>query len=387
MKQRNFGNKGVSFIVAVSIILAAIVTLTIAFQAFVVPELNRENAFIHTQDILESLNNLYSNHETTLPLSYSGIPFFSPPTFVGQLAFSTDVNLNMTVNDIKETYEEEISLDGTLAEPLSITDLSVALLTFQHVQEDIEVNATFTNGEEESAFYLISEDYSTTLTRIQLDVTLDSNTVTYNYTIYDGDSFEIDLFAPIYNAASALKNASTLHYTTTSPESALFLKYTKIELLNINHTSSGAIIYDPSNFPLSYLTTPWGVIALQGGTSSIPSSQQIYWGHDTLVLNIYNLTWSAGTVSGTGSVKISYLTNDLITVNSSFSQMKMKFSSNRFNLKNSVSQLAEILRSSAPEHMLVTLQENDDWSEITITTVTGEGKLKLLINNVEATIV
>jgi hypothetical protein len=380
-------NKGVSFIVAVSIILAAIVTLTIAFQAFVVPELNRENAFIHTQDVLESLNNLYSNRETTLPLSYSGIPFFSPPTFVGQLAFSTDVNLNMTLSDIKKIHKEETRLTENSTTPLNIADLSAALLTFKQVQENIEVNATFTNDEEKLIFYLTSEDYSTTLTRIQLNVTIGSTMASYNYTVYDGDVFELDLFAPIYNAASVLKNASAVHYTTTSSESSLFLRYTQLETVNINHTSSGVLIYEPSNFPLSYVATPWGVIALQGGTSSIPSSQQIYWGNDTLILNIFNLTWSAGTVSGTGSVKINYLTGDMITVNSSFSQVTLQFSSNRFNLKNSVSQLAEILRSGAPENLIVTFQEANDWSEITITAVTGEGKLKLLIDNVEATIV
>jgi hypothetical protein len=385
LKQRNLRNKGVSFIVAVSIILAAIVTITVTFQAFVVPELNREHAFVHTQDVLDTLNNLYSNQEASLPLSYSGIPFFSPPTFVGQLSFSSDAKLNMTINGVKEVREVEADVDPNSTR--SIADLSTALLTFQQVSENIEVNVTLTNGEEESVFYLTSENYSSTLTRIQLNVTLDAATTTYNYTICDGDSFEVDLFAPIYDAASALERALTLHYVTTSSDSVFFVKYTQIDLVNVNHTSRGTLLYDPSNFPLSYVATPWGVASLQGGTSSIPSSQQIYWGHDTLILNLYNLTWSAGTVSGTGSVKINYLTNDLVMVDSSFSQMTLNFSSNNFNLENSVSQLAEILRSGAPEHLLVTLQENDDWSEITITAVTGEGKLNLIINNVEATIV
>ncbi|MCX8176031.1 MAG: hypothetical protein N3E48_02225 [Candidatus Bathyarchaeota archaeon] len=150
--------------------------------------------------------------------------------------------------------------------------------------------------------------------------------------------------------------------------------------------AQGAIIYKPSNFPLSYITTPWGVTALQGGTSAIPSTMRIYWAKDVLVLSLYNITWSnIGTISGSGSIGIKLKPQNQVSINSSVSMLQLNCSCGRFNLKNSLLQLKTLLQNDAPENILLSYEEGSDWLMITVTsTNTAKINMKLLIRNVEA---
>jgi hypothetical protein len=374
-------NKGISVIVAVSIMLAAIVTVSATIQVFVIPELNRETAYTHIQEVFNNFNTLYYQDETTIPLSYSGTPFFSPSSFVGQLTFNPTETIQLTINGTKQFIQNETSLTDS-ANITDIVNISKAILNFQEITDNLEVNATFTKNPEEKLIFNLKSNPHDTSIRIQLNVTQEL-TSSYNYTLSDGDAFEIDFFAPIYNASSAIQNATSLYYTTNSQNCSLFIAYEQTVTIDLTYTANGSILYEPSNFPLSYLYTQYGLIALQGGTSSLPSSPQIFWTDDQLNLNLYNLTSNAGTISGTGNVKISYLTKNLTSLTSSFSTLKLKITSNHFDLTNSTSQLAQILRSSAPQGTKITFQQNNNWQEITIE---GEKTLDLVIHNIEANI-
>lgn len=375
-------NKGVSVVVAVSIMLAAIVTASVTVRVFIIPELNRETAFAHTQEAFDGFNNLYYEQEATIPLSYSGIPFLSPASFVGQLSFIPTTTIELTANDTKQLTKIETTISNNST--INMTNISKAILNFQNVSvtENFEVNATFTNAINKNATFHLTSKNDTTWTQFQLNVTMES-TSSYTYTLVNGDTFEIDIFAPIYNASSIIHNTTTLNFTTNSPNCSLFLSYEKTEVTDITCTARGSLHYDPSNFPRSYLYTPWGLTAIQAGTSSLPSSPQIYCVNNQLILNLYNLTSTSGTISGTGSAKINFLTNSMNSINSSISSLKLRFSSNQYNLTNSVSQLFEILSNTIPENLDITLQNGDNWSEIAIT---GENQLNLIIHNVEAKI-
>ncbi len=380
-------NKGVSSVVAASILLAALVTAAVTFQAFIVPELDREKAFAHSQDVLYSFEKLYSEGKTTLPLSYSGAtPFFSPTSFTGQLSYIPSVTLKVDVSNATYIRETEILLSESAN--LSMQSLSNAAIYFKNVSDNIEATCNFTNSEEQTVFQIHTEQLTYgdgTLMRIQLNITLNSESTSYNYSIVSGDSLELSLFSPLYNTTTALSRTSHVQYTTNSSSCMLFLKYMATTTDNLSYTSSGAIRYKPGNFPLSYLATPWGITAIEIGTSAIPSPMQIYWAKDTLVLDLYNTTWSnIGTIGGSGPIGIQLKTYDSISVNSKFSRLDMNFSSSDIDLKNSVLQLEAILQSGTPEGVSIYHQEGADWLTITVEDTEGAGSVSILIRSMEA---
>jgi len=377
-------NKGVSSVIAASILLAALVTVAVTYQAFIVPELDREKAFTHSQDVLYSFKKLYSEGTATIPLSYAGTPFFSSTTFTGQLSYTPLVTIRVDVNSATEVNEEETLLSETAT--IHMQSLSDASLYFENVADNVEATCSFTSSEEQTVFQVHTEKLTvgneTTLIRIQLGITHGSVSAYYNYSVFSGDTLNLPLLSPLYGLASTLHKTSQVQYTTNSSSCLLFLKYRVATTANLSYTSSGAIRYEPSNFPLSYVATPWGITAIEGGTSAIPSPLQIYWTKDTLVLDLYNTTWSnIGTVSGSGSVGLKFETDNSISVDSTFSRVDMNFSFSEVNLKNSVLQLEAILQSGAPEGTVIYHQEGDNGLTITIE---GTSSINMLIRNIEA---
>jgi len=374
--------KGVSTVVATSIILAAIVTASLVIQAFVVPELRREKAYVHSQDILRSFEELYSKERCVIPLSHSGIPFFSPVSSTGQLRYDSQIGITVDAFNVTEVKKVEKQLNSQ--DEFEVKDTSEAYFFCQNASDDLEVNCTFSKDAGKVTFLITSEllNYNNlTLIRFQLKVTRDSTIGVYNYTVVQGDSFGLNFMDPIYSASSFIKEASRVYYETSSPNCFLSLKYLKTELKNISFSAMGAVIYEPNDFPLSYAATPWCLIALEAGNSSLVASPRILWVNDTLIVNLYNFTWDAGTVGGAGSVSVYLLTSSFVSLKSSFSRLYMNFTSASSSLKNSYLQLVDILKSSAPENIKVSIQQEGNWIKVSFE---GRGNLDLVIHNVKA---
>lgn len=379
-------NQGVSSVIAASILLAALLTIATTFQAFIVPELDREQAFIHSQKILQSFKELYVKGTTTIPLAYTGTTFFSATTYPGQISYIPSVLVDVNVDDVTILNEEEVILNESST--INMQGLSDASLLLKNVSDNIEAAIVFVNDEEQIFLKILTIKYTSnnlTLMKIQLHVTLNLKYVTHNYTIFSGDSVELPLFSPPYGLASTLRKTTQVQYTTNSPLCTLYLKYLTTTTKNVSYIAQGAIVYTPSNFPLSYTTTPWGITALQSGTSAIPSPMQIYWtAKDTLVLDLYNITWgNIGTVSGSGSVEIKFKAQNQVLINSTTSSLKLNFSYNQLNLKNSILQLKSLLQKDAPENVAFFMEEGFGRLVVTVTS-TSKININILIRNVEA---
>ena len=374
--------KGVSTVVATSIILAAIVTASFAIQAFVIPELRREKAYIHSQDVLRSFEELYSKERCVIPLSHPGIPFFSPASSTGQLRYDPHVRIRVEVFNVTELKKVERRLNRQ--EEFEVKDTSEALFLCQNASDNLEVNCTFSKDTKKVTFLITSKSLNynnLTLIRFQLKVMLDSTFDVYNYTVVQGDSFSLNFMNPVYKASSFIKEASRVYYETNSSNCFLFLKYLKVELKNVSFSAMGAVIYESSDFPLSYAALPWCLIALEAGNSSLAASPRILWVNDTLTANLYNFTWGLGTVGGVGSASVHLLTSDSSSFKSSFSRLSLNFTSTSLNLKNSQLQLVDILKSSAPENIKVSIQQGENWIEVSFK---GRGNLDLVVHNVKA---
>lgn len=379
-------NKALSSVIAASILLAAILTIATAFQAFIVPELDREQAFIHSQKILQNLKELYTKEATTIPLAYAGTPFFSATTYPGQISYTPAASINISAYNITIVNEEEALLNENTN--ITMQGLSEATLFLKNITDNIKASINFINNENPLLLKIHTEkhtfDTDITLIKIHLNITINSEYTTYNYTIFAGDSIELPLLTPLYGLASTLIKTTQVQYTTNSSTCLLFLKYLATTTTNMNYIAQGAITYKPGNFPLSYTTTPWGITALQSGTSAIPTPMQIYWTKDTLVLNLYNITYSnIGTISGSGSIGVNFKTQNQTSINSTISTLKLTFSYNQFNLKNSILQLKALLQNSAPENILISHEEGNHWLTITITGANNVN-MKLIIQNIEA---
>ncbi|MEM1524985.1 MAG: hypothetical protein QW618_02465, partial [Nitrososphaerales archaeon] len=218
-------------------------------------------------------------------------------------------------------------------------------------------------------------DYAIRMIRFELKI-MDSTTRTYYYTINEGDSLILNLMNPIYNL-SQFYTQSTLYYTTNSPK--LYLKYLKQENLNKNFKVKGAITYQSSGYQLSYLATSWGLISFNEVNSSICASPQIFWINDVLTINLLNITWGKGLISGVGNAKISLVEKNNLIIISKFSKLTLNFTYIS-NIKNAHIQLIDILKSNTPQNINTFIQKGDDWIVITFE---GDGNFKILIINVD----
>ena len=374
--------KGVSTVVAISIILAAIVTASFAIQAFIVPELERERAYLHSQDILRSFEELYSKGRCVISLSHSGVPFFPPISSTGQVGYDPQIGVTISAFNVTELKEVEKQLDSQ--DEFEVRSTSEAYFLCQNASDSLKVNCTFSKDAEKVTFLITSEllkHDNTTLVRFQLRVIRNSNFNVYNYTVFQGDSFSLNLMNPIYNVTSFIKEASKVYYKANSPNCFLILKYLETEHKNTIFSVRGAIIYETSGFPLSYAATPWGLTALEAGNSSLAAFPKILWVNNTLTVNLYNFTWNMGTIGGTGAVSLHLLTtSSFVSLKSSFSRLYLNFTSASPSLKNSYLQLANILKSSKPENVKVSIQQGDSWVMVSFE---GKGNLDLVISNVK----
>ena len=222
---------------------------------------------------------------------------------------------------------------------------------------------------------------NTTLVRFQLRVIRNSTFNVYNYTVFQGDSFSLNFMNPIYNVTSFIKEASKVYYKANSPNCFLILKYLETGHKNTIFSVRGAIIYETSGFPLSYAATPWGLTALEAGNSSLAAFPKILWVNNTLTVNLYNFIWNMGTIGGTGTVSLHLLTtSSFVSLKSSFSRLYLNITSASPSLKNSYLQLANILKSSKPENVKVSIQQGDSWVMVSFE---GKGNLDLVISNVK----
>ncbi|MGD6934163.1 MAG: hypothetical protein ACQCN5_08160 [Candidatus Bathyarchaeia archaeon] len=376
-------NKGVSSVIAASILLAAIVTVAITYQAFIVPELDRENGFNHMLNVLNDLKELYSGEKVSIPLSYSGTPFFSSTTFTSQLSSTKAVALKIDIYNATQVFEDEQFLD----EPADvlIQSLSDAIFCLNNVTDDFQAVCNFTTPQEKVTVQINSEtslSNEVSLAKVTLNITRSSHSSLYNYTILSYGSLDLPLFSPVYNLTSCLSKTCQVDYLTNSSACVLYVKYATEQLTNLTYTSAGAIKYEPNNYPLTYIATPWGITALESGTSSITSSPQINWVQDTLALDLCNITWNnVGTVSGQGVVGLKFKTLNLTNINTSFAQLNMNFTFSDISLKNSLFQLEKILENGSNQNVSVEYQEGQNWLMILIK---GKGLVDLTVNDVEA---
>jgi hypothetical protein len=381
--KRRLNNKAVSTVIAASILLAAIVTVAITYQAYIVPELNREKAYNHSQDVLRNFEGLYSDGKATIQLSYAGSAFFSSQSFPGQLSYSPSISVNASVyNANQNASKEQLFRDNTAIN--NIQSLSDASLYIENASDSIEATCVFTNADLKEITFQINTEETESMMRIRLNITSNLESTYYYYSIMPDDSFQISLFSPLYSSlTSDLSNTQQIQYTTNSPKSALYIKYVAATPAPIlTYIANGALRYEPATFPLSYIATPWGVTALEAGNSSIPAPFQIYWSKDTLTLDLYNITWNnIGTLSGAGSVGLTFKNYNQTTLNSSFDKLNLNFTYTDCNLKNSIIQLETFLKNSAPEGTLILHQDGDNWIMLTVET---SGYLNLSVHNVEA---
>ena len=375
--------KGVSTVVAVSIILAAVVTASFAIQTFVVPELERERAFLHSQDILISFEELYSKGRCVIPLSHSGVPFFLSTSSTGQVRYDPQIGITLGAFNVTELMKVEKQLNSQ--DEFEVKNISEAYFLCQNASDSLKINCTFFRDTEKVTFLITSEllnrNNNVTLVRFQLRVIQNSTFDVYNYTVVQGDSFSLNFMNPIYNVTSFIKESSKVYYKTNSPNCFLILKYFVTKHKNTIFFVRGAVIYESSGFPLSYAATPWGLTALEAGNSSLATFPKILWVDNTLTVNLYNFTWNMGTIGGTGTVSLHLLTSSFISLKSSFSRLYLNFTSASPSLKNSYLQLANILKSSKPENVKVSVQQGDSWVMVSFE---GKGNLDLVISNVKA---
>ncbi|MCW4024479.1 MAG: hypothetical protein NWF01_05520 [Candidatus Bathyarchaeota archaeon] len=378
--------KAVSSVVAASILLAAIVTVSITFQAYIVPELDRQNAFSHSQNILYNFEKLYSEGTSTLSLSYSGTPFFSPATYTGQLGYLPSIGVNVTVENATQLVSEERFFTKS-PEPQNITvaDISEVYYYFTNVTENIAASCNFTSGQDLQVATQISSQWlnnTTDFMRLQLNVTANSESAYYNYSMFSGDSLELNLLSPIYNLTSKIANTSHVQFETNSSSCMLFLNSLQPSTANITYTACGALYYKSNGFPLAYMATPWGTTALEAGISAMTSASHIYWVGDLLCLDLYNISSSNfGTISGSESVGIGLETYDTLLTNYTFTKIDLAFSFTGYNFTNSLTQLEFVLNSALPDDMSISHQDGADWLTITIE---GTGEANMIIRNVKA---
>jgi hypothetical protein len=180
--------------------------VAVTFQAFVVPELDRQSAFSHSQNILYNFEKLYTEGKSTISLAYSGTPIISPATYTGQLAVVPSVGLNVPVQNATQLLEEEKFF--TESQNMTVTGLSGVRYYFTNVTDNVEATCNFTSSQNEQ---LVETKISTqwlndeaTIMRLQLNVTVDSMSNYYNYSIFYGDTLELNLLSPIYNFTSKL---------------------------------------------------------------------------------------------------------------------------------------------------------------------------------------
>ena len=368
--------------VAVSIILAAVVTASFAIQTFVVPELERERAFLHSQDILISFEELYSKGRCVIPLSHSGVPFFLSTSSTGQVRYDPQIGITLGAFNVTELMKVEKQLNSQ--DEFEVKNISEAYFLCQNASDSLKINCTFFRDIEKVTFLITSELLNcnnVTLVRFQLMVIQNSTFDVYNYTVVQGDSFSLNFMNPIYNVTSFIKESSKVYYKTNSPNCFLILKYLVTKHKNTIFFVRGAVIYESSGFPLSYAATPWGLTALEAGNSSLATFPKILWVDNTLTVNLYNFTWNMGTIGGTETVSLHLLTSSFISLKSSFSRLYLNFTSASPSLKNSYLQLANILKSSKPENVKVSVQQGDSWVMVSFE---GKGNLDLVISNVKA---
>lgn len=381
---RKLNSKGVSSVVAASILLAALVTVAITYQAFIVPELDRENGFNHMLNVLNNLKELYTGGKATIPLSYSGTPFFSSATFTSQLSHTKTVAVNIDIYNATQTFEREQFLDKPAN--LSINSLSNAVIYINNGAGDFQADCSFTGGQETLTIQISSQTIllynETSITKVTLKITRNSQTTLYNYSIFSYGSLDLPLFSPIYNVSSSLIKTFQINYHTNSSACTLYLKYGAENLVDLAYTAAGAITYAPNNYPLTYLATPWGITAVESGTSSITSTPQINWVQDTLTLDLYNISWNnVGTISGQGTAGLKFNTLTSTNIRTAYTQVNMNFTFNDASIKNSILQLEKILEAESKQNLSVEYQEGENWL---IVTIKGAGFVDLTINNVAA---
>ncbi|XHH09087.1 MAG: hypothetical protein ACFCUE_00260 [Candidatus Bathyarchaeia archaeon] len=364
-------NKGIATVVAASLILAAIVTVAITYQAFIVPEQNRQIAFSHTQDVLKSFEGLYSEGYSTFSLSYSGSSFFSSASFPGQLSYSPSTRVKVDLSNVTELTPTQLLLANQTGD-FPIRELSEATLTFENVTENFYGNYNFTHNQQKIVVEVNTETIALTdnteVMRIFLNITSSYGSSSYGYSLFSGDSLHLQLFSPLYGLASDLSQTSSIEYQTDSSSCMLFIQYLAINNTDLTYSARGAIMYKPTSFPLSYIATPWGVTALEAGTSSIPAPIQIRWAQNMLCLDLYNITWkNIGTISGSGAAAIKFNEYNTTCLQSSFDSISMNFTSSDCNINNSIMQLHTMLKNNAPDDAIISIEQNLTWVTLTIT--------------------
>jgi hypothetical protein len=377
-------NRGVATVVAASILLAAIVTALVTYQAFIVPEQNRESAFAHSQGILNSFQQLYTEGASTITLAYSGAQFLSSTTFPGQLSYTPSTNLNVTFINATQLIQTQTLLTNQTGD-IPLLGLTEATVDLENVTDNVLASYNFT-GPQKTSIQLNSETLTLSgqqIIRVYLNITGPSDLVSYRYSLLSGDSLHLPLFGSPYNLTSTLQQTTNLEYETNSSSCRLFLNHLVANYTDLSYSVGGAILYKPSSFPLSYIATPWGITAVEAGTSSIPVPIQIQWSQDTLHLDLYNITWTnTGTISGSGSVGIKLIESHTILLHTNFDSLALNFTSNTYNLQNSIQQLQTMLQSGAPDdNTAVSIQQGADSSLLTIT---SPQKVSLTIHNVNA---
>lgn len=369
--KRPMNNKGIATVVAASLILAAIVTVAITYQAFIVPEQNRQIAFSHTQDVLKSFEGLYSEGYSTFSLSYSGSSFFSSASFPGQLSYSPSTRVKVDLSNVTELTPTQLLLANQTGD-FPIRELSEATLTFENVTENFYGNYNFTHNQQKIVVEVNTETIALTdnteVMRIFLNITSSYGSSSYGYSLFSGDSLHLQLFSPLYGLASDLSQTSSIEYQTDSSSCMLFIQYLAINNTDLTYSARGAIMYKPTSFPLSYIATPWGVTALEAGTSSIPAPIQIRWAQNMLCLDLYNITWkNIGTISGSGAAAIKFNEYNTTCLQSSFDSISMNFTSSDCNINNSIMQLHTMLKNNAPDDAIISIEQNLTWVTLTIT--------------------
>lgn len=384
MKSR-LGNRSISSVVAASILLAAALTVAVTLRAFIIPEIDREQAFIHSQRVLQSLKELYSRGAATISLGYAGTPFFSVTTYPGQISMIPSISVVVKAYGVTILNEKEGMFDGNVV--LDVQRLAEATLLLKNLSQNAEASILFISHEESVYIELRAERYACgseiALMRIQLKITSGSGYATYNYTIFVGDSMEIPLSSRLFGLSNILSKATRVHYATNSSSCILFLKYTTKTIADVSYNAQGAIVYKLSNFPLSYMAAPWGLIALQGGDSALLIPARICWTKSNLMIDLYNITWSnIGTISGSQSIGIKFRAQNYVSIKSTIHKLELKFSYSS-EIKDSILQLKTYLQNSAPEEVEFFFEEGYDWLMITVTGIDGLN-IDMLIRNVEA---
>lgn len=374
--------------VAASILLAAIVTVAVTYQAFIVPEQNRQNAFTHSQDTLYSLQQLYTEGTATIKLAYSGASFLSSSTFPGQLSYSPQTYLNIELANATEYVETQLLLNNQTGK-LAIHGLSEATLDFANLTDNISASYNFTNNQHDTRVQINTQTIplgygQPWVMRINLNLTSSSEVASYNYSLFSGDSMHLSLFMSSYNLSSILPETSCIDYETNSSSCRLFIKYTAANNTDLYLSAGGAIMCKPASYPLSYAATPWGITAVEAGTSSTPVPIQIQWTQNTLILDLYNITWSnTGTVSGSGSVGVKFVECNSKTVSTTFNALSMNFTSKDYSLQNSIQQLQTILKSGAPSGTTISGEQGKNSYLLMIT---SQETVSLTVHNVNAVI-